>query len=236
MRQSIDDDIFASLQTSSRSFAFGCVRCRRRRGSATAPCRGCRRAIANQDRHRQVTCRDRADLRAHRTGAHPLGPATRACSEINLEHCPICGGDLKISAAIIEAPVMKRIHSPIRIVTHALPTAAIGPRACKFVGVLWVDRPISQPAAAVAGPTISAGAPTVPAYVGSPAHTGPSCRRRCCAVMTGMPPRPCVQPPAATDSTRCETAAEHAEETEATGASNWLLAAIKGHRTSACAP
>ena len=57
--------------------------------------------------------------------------------EIDLE-CPTCGGDLNIRAAIIEPPVIERIHSPIRIVTLALRTAAFGPRAYKFAGLLWV--------------------------------------------------------------------------------------------------
>ena len=58
--------------------------------------------------------------------------------QIDLE-CPICGGALNIRAAIIEMPVIKRIHSPTRIVTLALRTAAFGPRAYKFAGLLWVE-------------------------------------------------------------------------------------------------
>ena len=58
--------------------------------------------------------------------------------QIDLE-CPICGGALNIRAAIIEMPVIKRIHSPTRIVTLALRTAAFGPRAYKFAGLLRVD-------------------------------------------------------------------------------------------------
>jgi len=30
-------------------------------------------------------------------------------AEIGLEHCPICGGELKIIAAILAAPVIERI-------------------------------------------------------------------------------------------------------------------------------
>ena len=40
---------------------------------------------------------------------------------------------------MIEPPVIERIHSPIRIVTLALRTAAFGARAYKFVGLLWVE-------------------------------------------------------------------------------------------------
>ena len=60
--------------------------------------------------------------------------------EIDLE-CPIGGGDLNLRAVTIETPVIERSHSPIRIATLALRTAACGPRAYKFVGVLWVANP-----------------------------------------------------------------------------------------------
>ena len=49
-------------------------------------------------------------------------------------------------------------------------------------------------------------APVVPAYVGSPSHAGPSCRRRPCAGMTRMQPRPCIQRQTTIDRTRCSAA------------------------------
>ena len=72
------------------------------------PCLGCRRALANQDRRRQLVRRDRSGLRAHRTGAHQLGQLRERVFKIDLERCPICGGDLKIRAVIIESPVGSR--------------------------------------------------------------------------------------------------------------------------------
>ncbi len=33
--------------------------------------------------------------------------------EIDLEHCPNCGGELKIIAAILEAPVIECISRPL---------------------------------------------------------------------------------------------------------------------------
>ena len=55
-----------------------------------------------------------------------------------MEPLPHCDGDLKIGAAIIDALLIERIHSPSRIVTLALRAATFGPRACKFIGLLWV--------------------------------------------------------------------------------------------------
>ena len=43
--------------------------------------------------------------------------------EIDLEHCPNCGGELKIIAAILDAPVIERI------LTHLGPQARAPPRA-----------------------------------------------------------------------------------------------------------
>jgi hypothetical protein len=38
-----------------------------------------------------------------------LDPAAQARLRDHLEHCPNCGGELKIIAAILEAPVIERI-------------------------------------------------------------------------------------------------------------------------------
>jgi C4-type Zn-finger protein len=43
--------------------------------------------------------------------------------EIDMEHCPNCGGELKINAAILEAPVIEKI------LTHLGPQARASPRA-----------------------------------------------------------------------------------------------------------
>ncbi|WP_292455433.1 hypothetical protein [Methylibium sp.] len=43
--------------------------------------------------------------------------------EINLEHCPNCGGELKIIAAILEAPVIERILTHLGLQARAPPRA-----------------------------------------------------------------------------------------------------------------
>ena len=41
--------------------------------------------------------------------------------EIDLEHCPNCGGELKIIAAILEAPVIERILNHLGLQARAPP-------------------------------------------------------------------------------------------------------------------
>ena len=43
--------------------------------------------------------------------------------EIDLEHCPNCGGMLKIIAAIVEAPVIERILNHLGLQARAPPRA-----------------------------------------------------------------------------------------------------------------
>ena len=43
--------------------------------------------------------------------------------EIDLEHCPNCGGGLKIIAAIMEAPVIERILNHLGLQARAPPRA-----------------------------------------------------------------------------------------------------------------
>ena len=43
--------------------------------------------------------------------------------EIELEHCPNCGGELKIIAAILEAPVIERILTHLGLQARAPPRA-----------------------------------------------------------------------------------------------------------------
>ena len=40
--------------------------------------------------------------------------------EIDLEHCPICGGELKIIAAILAAPVIERILKHLGLSSRGL--------------------------------------------------------------------------------------------------------------------
>ena len=43
--------------------------------------------------------------------------------EIDLEHCPNCGGELKIIAAILEAPVIEKILTHLGLQARAPPRA-----------------------------------------------------------------------------------------------------------------
>jgi hypothetical protein len=43
--------------------------------------------------------------------------------EIDMEHCPNCGGDLKIIAAILEAPVIAKILTHLGLQARAPPRA-----------------------------------------------------------------------------------------------------------------
>jgi hypothetical protein len=43
--------------------------------------------------------------------------------EIDMEHCPSCGGELKIIAAILEAPVIERILTHLGLQARAPPRA-----------------------------------------------------------------------------------------------------------------
>ncbi len=42
---------------------------------------------------------------------------------LDLEHCPNCGGDLKIIAAILEAPVIEKILTHLGLQARAPPRA-----------------------------------------------------------------------------------------------------------------
>jgi hypothetical protein len=49
--------------------------------------------------------------------------------EIDLEHCPNCGGELKIIAAILEAPVIEKILTHLGLQARAPPRAPARGRA-----------------------------------------------------------------------------------------------------------
>ena len=49
--------------------------------------------------------------------------------ELDLEHCPNCGGELKIIAAILDAPVIGRIFTHLGLQARAPPRAAARERA-----------------------------------------------------------------------------------------------------------
>ena len=43
--------------------------------------------------------------------------------EIDMEHCPICGGQLKIIAVILEAPVIEKVLTHLGLQARAPPQA-----------------------------------------------------------------------------------------------------------------
>ena len=64
----------------------------------------------------------RACLHASRAGGPELGAAAQArLFAIDLEQCPYCGGELKIIAAIIDAPVIERILTHLGLCARAPP-------------------------------------------------------------------------------------------------------------------
>ncbi|MBE0549489.1 MAG: hypothetical protein IH627_17910 [Rubrivivax sp.] len=61
--------------------------------------------------------------------------------EINLEHCPNCGGELKIIAAILEAPVIEKILTHLDLQARAPPRApARGPQLHAALPSLRITR------------------------------------------------------------------------------------------------
>ena len=62
----------------------------------------------------------RAGRRCRRVGARrSRAQLLKRVFEIDLEHCPNCGGKLKISAAIVEAPVIERILTHLGLQARA---------------------------------------------------------------------------------------------------------------------
>jgi hypothetical protein len=45
--------------------------------------------------------------------------------DLDLEHCPDCGGELKIIAAILEQPVIEKIHTHLSMQARAPPRAPV---------------------------------------------------------------------------------------------------------------
>ena len=56
-------------------------------------------------------------------------PALKRVFDIDLEHCPQCGGDLRIIAAIEEPAVIVKILTHLRLPSRAPPRAPARPLA-----------------------------------------------------------------------------------------------------------
>ena len=54
-------------------------------------------------------------------GAHELGQTAQRVFDIDIEHCPNCGGALKIIAAIEDPPVIVKILTHLGLPTRAPP-------------------------------------------------------------------------------------------------------------------
>jgi hypothetical protein len=53
----------------------------------------------------------------------PFGQFAQEGVRLDLEHCPNCGGELKIIAAILQAPVIKKILTHLGLQPRAPPRA-----------------------------------------------------------------------------------------------------------------
>ena len=60
--------------------------------------------------------------------------------EIDLEHCQNCGGELKIIAAIVEAPVIQRIHTHLGLQARGA-CASTGARVHAARGLISTSSP-----------------------------------------------------------------------------------------------
>jgi len=65
--------------------------------------------------------RVRGDLRASRPVRLSWARLLKRMFEIDLEHCPNCGGELKIIAAILEQPVIEKILMHLGLQARAPP-------------------------------------------------------------------------------------------------------------------
>jgi hypothetical protein len=80
----------------------------------------------------------RAGYAHHRPGLLRL---LKRVFEIDMEHCPNCGGELKIIAAILEAPVIEKILTQLGKAGACIPLRR-----------LPVAKPCKRPEAAQSGP------------------------------------------------------------------------------------
>jgi len=62
---------------------------------------------------------------------------------LDMEHCPNCGGNLKIIAAILEQPVVEKIFTHLGLQARAPPRAA-GPWPSLASGLSEVNHPRSS--------------------------------------------------------------------------------------------
>jgi hypothetical protein len=76
---------------------------------------------------------------ARHPGAHELGQAARV---FDIEHCPNCGGSLKIIAAIEDTPVIVRILTHLGLSTRASPRSLA--RRFDLFQTAWEPKPVAN--------------------------------------------------------------------------------------------
>ena len=66
-----------------------------------------------------------AECEAHYAHHRPVRPSwarlLKRVFDLDLEHCPNCGGELRIIAAVLEAPVIEKILTPLGLQARAPP-------------------------------------------------------------------------------------------------------------------
>ena len=64
-----------------------------------------------------------AEGRSRASQLYSMAKLLKRVFDLDLEHCPNCGGELKIIAAILEAPVIEKILTHLRLQARAPPRA-----------------------------------------------------------------------------------------------------------------
>ena len=92
------------------------------RSQVLAPNAKLRAMVVPQESEAPAQAAPPADCEANCAHHHPVRLLKRVF-EIDLTHCPNCGGELKIIAAILEAPVIEKILTHLGLQARAPPRA-----------------------------------------------------------------------------------------------------------------